>query len=311
VDDLDPQAPLLSPEIAARLARLSLAARRLATAKRRGRRRTRRLGAGTEMIDTDDPRRIAWPAFARLERLVVRLVADDAPLRLALVVDESASMGFGALTGPKGGNAAVLPARLPTKLRQAARIAAGLAAVALSGEERVAAIAGSSRGVSATRAASGKGGLSRVLVALDALSARGATDLAGAAATATSVCGGRALCVLLSDFLDPAGALAGARAARARGHDVALVEVLAPFEIDPPELDGLDVEDEETGEVVALADRGTRAAYAAALAEHRAAIDDGAAALGATVVRVTTADAFEDVVTRAVAFGLLRAGVGA
>src|SRR5207248_9568995 len=129
--ELRPDSSLLSPEVVARLSHLSLVARKMAGVRRLGRRRTRRIGSGVEMIDTrpyadgDDPRRIAWSAYARLERLVVRLVADEAPLRLVLVVDQSASMRYGA----------------PTKLMQATRIAAGLAAVALGGEDRVALVA--------------------------------------------------------------------------------------------------------------------------------------------------------------------------
>src|SRR5579863_4735200 len=85
---IDPGTSLLSPEMAARLGRLTLLSRRLAEARRRGRRRTRRAGAGVELLDTrpyvagDDPRRVAWAAYARLEKLLVRLVADEAPLRL-------------------------------------------------------------------------------------------------------------------------------------------------------------------------------------------------------------------------------------
>src|SRR5262249_47668707 len=159
---------LLSPEMAARLGRLSLLARRLSESRRRGRRRTRRMGGGVEMVDTrayvagDDPRRINWAAYARLERLLIRLVADEAPLRLALIVDTSASMRFGD----------------PPKLRQAARIAAGLAAVALSGEDRFAAIGSSSRGIEVTRSSAGRGGLARLLSLLDGLEAGGETDLA-------------------------------------------------------------------------------------------------------------------------------------
>lgn len=295
---LAPSASLLSPEMAARLGRLSLLARRVAEARRRGRRRTHRVGGGVEMIDTrpyvmgDDPRRIAWAAYARLERLLVRLVADEAPLRLALVVDTSASMRFGA----------------PTKLRQATRIAAGLAAVALSGEDRFAAVATSAKAVTAARASGGRAGMARLLAFLDALGAAGATDLAGAAATVAGAAGGRSLCVILSDMLDPAGALAGARAVRARGHDVALVEILDPAEIDPPDLTDVDLEDEETGEIVALPPGGVRRAYRAALAAHRAAVDEGAAELGAPVLRVTTAEPFDDIVGAALRAGLLRGG---
>jgi uncharacterized protein (DUF58 family) len=89
---------------------------------------------------------------------------------------------------------------------------------------------------------------------------------------------------------------------------VALVEVLDPFEIDPPDLGDVDLEDEETGEIVALPPRGAREAYRAALAVHRAAVDEGAAALGAPVLRVSTADAFDDVVAAALRAGVLRHG---
>ena len=152
--------------IAEMLAQLSILSRRMADARRRGRRKNRRPGAGAELLDTrpyvvgDDPRRIAWSAYARLERLVVRLAADEAPLRLALVLDTSASMRFGA----------------PTKLRQATRIAAGLAAVALSGEDRVAAVASSSRGVASLRAGGGRAGMAKLFAMLDGLGADGETD---------------------------------------------------------------------------------------------------------------------------------------
>ena len=295
---LSPDASLLSPEMAARLGRLSLLARRMAEARRRGRRRTRRAGAGAEMIDTrpyvigDDPRRIDWAAYARLERLLVRLTADEAPLRLALIVDASASMRFGA----------------PSKLRQAARVAAGLAAVALSAEDRFAVIGTSQAGVAVERASGGRVGLARLLAFLDALEGGGETDVASAAGAVAGAAGGRALSVILGDLLDPAGALAGARALRSRGHEVALIEVLDPLEIDPPDLADVDLEDEETGEVLTLPPGGVREAYRAALARHRADVDSGAAELGAPVLRVTTAEPFDDIVGAALRAGLLRGG---
>jgi uncharacterized protein (DUF58 family) len=295
---LAPDASLLSPEMAARLGRLSLLARRVAEARRRGRRRTRRIGSGAELIDTrpyvrgDDPRRIAWAAYARLERLLVRLTADEAPLRLALIVDASASMRFG----------------VPSKLRQAVRVAAGLGVVALTGEDRFAAVGTSASGVAVERATGGRLGIARLLGFLESITAGGRTDVAACAAAVASAAGGRALCVILGDLLDPAGSLAGARALRARGHDVALVEVLDPLEIDPPDLADCDLEDEETGEIVALPPGGVREAYRAALARHRAEVDAGAAELGAPVLRVTTAEPFDTIVGAALRSGLLRGG---
>ncbi|MBX3232905.1 MAG: DUF58 domain-containing protein [Labilithrix sp.] len=281
---------LLAPEMVARLARLTLLARKLASARRAGRRRTRRVGSGIETIDLrayvagDDTRRIAWHAYARLERLLVRLVADEAPLRLTLVVDQSASMGHGA----------------PTKSRQAARIAAGFAAVALGGEDRV--------GVAGVRPVTGRAGLPRVLAALDRLAPVGNTDLPSAVRAVLEAAPGRGLCVIVSDFFEPHGVLAGAREARKHGHDVALVEVLAPFEVDPPDVDGLDLEDEETGELLEMPAAGTRERFLAALAAHRASIDEAARFLDAPVVRTTTAEPFETIVTRALTAGVLAGG---
>jgi uncharacterized protein (DUF58 family) len=297
-DRAESELSLLSPEMGARLNRLTLMARRLPEARRRGRRRSRQVGQGTERIDTrdyvpgDDPRRIAWTLYGRLERMLTWLVAEEEPLRLTLIVDTSASMGFGA----------------PSKLVQATRIAAGLAAIALANDDRVAVVATSGDPAEAVRSMSSRRALPRLLAMLDRLRPRGRTDLAAVAAAAIACAGGRGLCVILSDLLDPAGALAGAQALRGRGQEVALVEVLDPFEIDPPELAGLVLEDEETGDLIELPDSGARAAYLAALAAHRAAVDEGAATIGAPVVRITTQQPFDDVVSQALGAGLMRAG---
>jgi uncharacterized protein (DUF58 family) len=293
-----PDASLLSPDIAARLARLALLARRMPEAERRGRRRTRRVGTGVEAIDTrpyalgDDPRRVAWSAYARLEKLLVRVVADEAPVRLAVVIDTSASMAFGA----------------PTKLRQACRIAAGLAAVALSGEDRVAMLAFSDARGAAMRAVSGRKGLAKLLASLETLSPSGKTDLGAAVASVSAVAGGRALALVLSDFLDPNGVTPALRALAARGHELALVEVLDPFEIDPPDLAGAELEDEETNEIIELPSGDVRAAYRAALAAHRARIDDVARELAAPVLRVTTEEPFDSIVGKALSTGFVRGG---
>ena len=291
----DDDASLLSPEIVGRLGRLSIAARKIVAARRSGRRRTRRVGGGIETIDLrpydvgDDTRRIAWHAYARLERLLVRLVADEAPLRLTLVLDQSASMSYGR----------------PTKLRHAARIAAGFAAVALGGEDRVAIAAGSEGAARAHPAVSGRARLPRLLAMLDQLAAVGRTDMPATVRAVLDASPARGVCFILSDLFEAQGALAGAREARRRGHEVAIVEVLAPFEIEPPDLSGCDLEDEETGELVELPEHGVRERFAEALAAHRHRIDEAARSIGAAVVRTTTDEPFEAVVTRALSAGLL------
>lgn len=287
---------LLSESFLTRLARLQLMSRRMAEARRRGRRRTRRAGSGVESIDVrayspgDDVRRIDWKAYARFERLLVRVVAEESPLRLGLVVDTSASMGYG----------------IPTKLRQCTEIAAGLAAIALGNEDRVAAVSATDEPTLVVRDRGGKRGLHRLLARLDQLEPARATRLESAAAATTSALGGRGLVVILSDLLDPAGAIAGARALRLRGHEVALVEVLTPFEIDPPDLSGCDLEDSETGEIVELPAQGALAAYREALEEHRRVLDTEAADLQVPILRVSTDTPFDEVVVHALQAGFLR-----
>jgi hypothetical protein len=114
----------------------------------------------------------------------------------------------------------------------------------------------------------------------------------------------------VSDLYEPQGVLAGAREARLRGHEVAIVEVLSPFEVDPPNLSGVELEDEETGEIVELPAAWTPERYRDALARHRASVDEAAASAGAVVVRTITDEAFEAVVMRALGAGLVRSGGG-
>ena len=95
-----------------------------------------------------------------------------------------------------------------------------------------------------------------------------------------------------------------AEVVRSLGHDAVLLRVLSPFERDPGPLDGLTLEDEETGELVDLPATGAREAYAAAFAAHTRELEEGASALGVALLSIDTDTPFDDVVLRA-----LRAGV--
>ena len=229
----------------------------------------------------------------------MRLVADEAPLRLALVARHQRLHGPGVA---QGGSA------------QATRIAAGLAAVALSGEDRVRPPWGARPGTSPRSVPAGARGRWRASspsFRKASVRPRAGPTSRPRPAAVSAAAGGRALCVILSDMLDPAGALAGAKAARARGHDVALIEVLDPIEIDPPDLGDVDSEDEETGEeIVALPPREARGVpRGPRRPPGEEAVDEDAAALGRPrAARGAPADAFDDVVTAALRAGVLRHG---
>ncbi|MFK7991108.1 MAG: hypothetical protein AB8I08_34130, partial [Sandaracinaceae bacterium] len=122
-----------------------------------------------------------------------------------------------------------------------------------------------------------------------------------------AVLGGGGLCVIVSDFLDPSGALAAAGRLRRQGHDVALLRVLTSFERDPVGLDGAVLEDEETGEGLLLPRSGVRARYRAVFDAHSEELERGAARLGAPFLDVNTNDAFDAVLGCAITRGLLSA----
>ena len=85
--------------------------------------RSRSSGSSVEFSDYrtytpgDEFRRIDWNAYARLERLFVRLYRAEEDLSLAVILDASASMAWGK----------------PSKGRLAAQLAGALAYVALQG----------------------------------------------------------------------------------------------------------------------------------------------------------------------------------
>src|ERR1700716_2564199 len=106
---------------------LTLAGRRTPSGRAAGQWRSRASGSSVEFSDYrtyapgDEVRRIDWNAYARLERLFVRLYRAEEDLALQAIVDASASMSWGR----------------PSKGRLAAQLAGALAFIALQSGDRV------------------------------------------------------------------------------------------------------------------------------------------------------------------------------
>src|SRR5256885_14143975 len=117
----------LEAEVLQRLDSLALLTRRPMASGRPGRRRSPLAGSSMEFADYrrytpgDDFRRIDWRAYARLERLFLRVFEAEENLTVTVLGDCSDSMSYG----------------LPTKTSLAMELAAALAYVALKGEGRV------------------------------------------------------------------------------------------------------------------------------------------------------------------------------
>lgn len=202
----------------------------------------------------DDVRRIDWLAMARSGSPILKQFRSEEDPIVQVLLDRSASLAFGT----------------PSKLWLAERLCAAIGYLALKAGARLSLVSGpgaTPETVTFHPRRSGRGAIVGYLAELERSVAAGETHLVswlGRTVLATRRPG---TLVVVSDFLDPDPVLHELDLARARGHDVALVQVLAREEIDPT-LDG-DVEllDAETGARVALTlDSAAYAAYQAALA---------------------------------------------
>ena len=100
-----PREPLFEPAFVRSLEALALAGRRVPSGRAAGQWRSRASGSSVEFSDYrtytpgDEYRRIDWNAYARLERLFVRLYRAEEDLALTVILDASASMGWGRPRG--------------------------------------------------------------------------------------------------------------------------------------------------------------------------------------------------------------------
>jgi hypothetical protein len=140
----------------------------------------------------DDLRYVDWNAFARLNRLYLKVFVDEEDLCVHLILDGSASMDFGS----------------PNKFQYAVRLAAALAFVGFTNLERV--------GVAVFRDRVSEGGCRPVAATSSCRwpSSSAASFRPGRPASTTrspsTPCGPRTrVAIVISDFLDPEGTRAG------------------------------------------------------------------------------------------------------
>src|SRR5262249_55458298 len=204
---------------------VTLAGKRVPSGRSAGQWRSRASGSSVEFSDYrtyapgDEFRRIDWNAYARLERLFVRLYRAEEDLSLTVLLDTSASMAWGR----------------PSKVRLAAQLAGALTFVALHSGDRV--DLATCRAAHLGERLHGLRGHAATWPAwrlLESLTCEGATDLnAGLNAYARQT-RGAGMTVVLSDLFSPTGYQQGVDALLGQRQDVLLVHVLAPDEMQPP-----------------------------------------------------------------------------
>jgi uncharacterized protein (DUF58 family) len=276
------------------LGRLDLTYRRPQSGLYAGERRSPRSARSPEFSDFrpyvsgDDFRQIDWRAYARLEKLMLRLYVAEEEACLNLVVDSSASMALGE----------------PAKWPAARRLAAALSFLGLAAMDRVQV---GTLGGGRVPPLRGRDGVSRIWAFLAALEPSGTGDPDALRQLRWLRPG---VTVLISDFLvEDASWAAPLAALAARRQEPVLWQVLAPDEERPTLAGDLKLVDHESERARELTiTPGLIADYQRALAAHRAGLTRASQAAGGRFLFSSSADDLEATMLAGLRSGAVRRG---
>ena len=276
-------------EFLKRLDALSIVSRKVLTGRAKGERRSIRKGAGVEFQDYrpyttgDDFRYVDWNIYSRLDRLLLKLFVEEEDLCVHLLVDGSASMGFGQ----------------PPKLDYALKVAAALGYIGLNNLERVA-LAHFAGGIARMlRPRRGRGQILPLLDFLSTVQAGGGTNLNGCLADYALRVQVPGVVVVLTDLLDPGGYADGLKALLQRRYEVFLLHVVSEEELRPQLRGDLTLVDAEGGDSREVSvDRGALERYQARLHGHFAEAERFCARHRVDYLRTSTAVPFQDLILR-------------
>jgi uncharacterized protein (DUF58 family) len=215
---------LFDKDFLKKLEYLDLIARRLVFGRQQALRPSDRKGASIEFKDFreyspgDDPRTVDWSVYARLGELVVKLFRQEEELDLWLMLDTSGSMDFGE----------------PNKFDYARRVAAALSYIGMSNMDSASVVPFTTELERGRPGMRGRGKIFPLLEYLTDLRSGGVTDLAAVAKAFSRRVRRPGLVVIISDFYGLSGACRALDQLRFFKHQLYVIQVAAPWEIDPP-----------------------------------------------------------------------------
>jgi uncharacterized protein (DUF58 family) len=261
----------LHPEAIARIARLELRARAVVEGVLAGLHKSPYKGQSVEFLQHreyvrgDDLRRVDWKVWGRQDRLYMKEFEEETNLRLALLVDASASMDY--RSGPL------------SKYDCAATLAASLAWLALSHGDAAGCAVFDDKVRASVPARTKRSQLTSVVEVLETPRGGRGTAFMPVLRSLAETLPRRGLVVVVSDLLgDRDGVFKGLQMLRKQGHDLVLLHVLDDDELDfpfdgPTRFEGLEIPDH-----IACNPRALRAGYLAALEDFLADVRRQAAA---------------------------------
>jgi uncharacterized protein (DUF58 family) len=238
-----------------------------------------------QYLPGDDVRTIDWNVTARTGIPHVKRFVEERELTVMLLVDVSASTGFGTVR--------------QLKQELAAEMAALFAFSAITNNDKVGLIMFSDRVEKAVPPAKGSRHVLRVIQDILGCAAAGrGTDIAGALQHLDRVTTRGCVAILLSDFLD--GGSRRALKIASRRHDVVGVVLEDPRDAELPPIGLVSFEDRESGrqQVVDTSDPRLRAAYRERHARASTERDRMLRAVDVDAVRVRTDKPYVDALRR-------------
>ncbi len=229
---------MLSPEFRMQLEHFRIQCRKPFRGKFRGERRSLNRGTGLEFADYrlykhgDDLRYLDWNAYARLEKLYIKLFQADEELPVSILIDTSQSMTFGD----------------PTKLDYAKQLAEVLGYIALANSDRVTLYTFSDRLNHTLPTLYGKSQYSRLQNVLATIDADRTTQLSTCLKQLAISQPQASAVIILSDYLSSEGHADGINTLIGRGFALTLIHIQCAEEIEPP-MGEWRLEDAETGEI--------------------------------------------------------------
>ncbi|AEE96730.1 DUF58 domain-containing protein [Mahella australiensis] len=249
---------LLTQDFLHKLEHLSLSAHMLVKGDAGGNRKSGAKGSSVEFSDYkeyvpgDDFRRIDWNAYARFERLFIKLFTEERETVVTVFLDCSKSMDWGQ----------------PNKGFFAKQIAAALVYIALSNFDRAAVSAVNQKARASMKALSGKQSFWRALRFIDDIAFDGKTGLSGAIKSYEGLGSKSGISIILTDLFSEDGYKDGIKYLQYKKQDVTIIHILAPQELEPPWQDSvrlLDIEGYEYRDITIKQD---------VLSAYRKALDD-------------------------------------
>ncbi len=246
---------VLDPELATRLAGLTLRARRTVDGLLAGMHRSPHRGASAifkehrEYRPGDDPRLIDWRAYARSDRYAIKYFEHETQMRGHLALDVSASMDWGSGE--------------TTKLDYAATLLGALAYVLTRQGDAVSLVTFDAMIRDRLPPRSGAAHLDYLMRTLAGpASTKAKTGLHEALDKLIEHAGRRSLVVVASDLLDlRADALSPVARLQARGHQTMILHILDPAEIELPYEQPLHFEGLEGEAALEVDPQGVRRRY--------------------------------------------------